>query len=240
VCLPYAGAGASVFRAWPDHVPDEIDVCAVQLPGRQDRLREPPLKRTEAIVAEIALRLAGCFALPTILYGHSFGAVIGFEVARLLEARGSSLATLVVGARRAPPLPARHEPIRGLSEERFLEAIHRRYGIPWSLLRNRELVEIALPPLRADLEALEEYEYVEGRPLDAPLTVLSGTHDTSVPLEDAKAWSAVARAPISLQQVDGGHFFVDSHRPWVIDRVLESFARSERDRPDLTTIPFHA
>ena len=41
-CFPYAGGGASVFRNWLPYAAGEVEICPVQLPGREERLVEVP------------------------------------------------------------------------------------------------------------------------------------------------------------------------------------------------------
>src|SRR5262249_17872079 len=49
-CFPYAGGGASLYRAWPENLPEHIELCAIQLPGRESRLSETPITRLSLLV----------------------------------------------------------------------------------------------------------------------------------------------------------------------------------------------
>jgi medium-chain acyl-[acyl-carrier-protein] hydrolase len=234
VCFPYAGSACTVFHAWPDAFAHDVEVCAVQLPARQDRLRHAPFVRVPAIVREVASAMTELVPKTTVLFGHSFGALLSFELSRALQAAGSPPAALVVGARRAPDLPVAAPPIYSLPESEFLEAIHRFYGTPRAALYNRDLMAVALPSLRADFEAMETHVHVAGEPLDVPITVLRGTQDVTVSAADAAGWSKVTRATTRVHDVDAGHFFIDTHRSWVLDHVRSVLA-SAGGRADATS-----
>jgi medium-chain acyl-[acyl-carrier-protein] hydrolase len=225
VCFPYAGAGSTVFHAWPQGSPENVEIYAAQLPGRQDRLQHAPVTRVRTIVERVAGELSRLPAMSTILYGHSFGGILAYEIARCLQVASAAPAALVIGARRAPHLPPAHTPIHQLPEADFLDAIHLRFGTPLAVLRS-EVMALALRSLRSDFEALETYAHVPGAPLESPVTVLRGRHDTSVSAGDAAAWQEVARGPIALHEIGAGHFFVDTHRAWVLERVFAAPAKS--------------
>jgi surfactin synthase thioesterase subunit len=228
LCAPYAGGAASLFQAWPHGLPSDVEIRAVQLPARQERLREPPLTRISRVVDHVRSALDALSPLPTVLFGHSFGSIVAFELARSLHAAGSPPVSVVVGARRAPHLPRVHADIHHLSDREFSEALHRHYGTPLSVLSDSDLMSLALPSLRADFEVLETYHCAEGAPLTIPFTVLRGRRDVSVPGPDAAAWGHVAET-IVHKEIDAGHFFIDTHRPWVLTCVAEVLAAARRE-----------
>jgi surfactin synthase thioesterase subunit len=222
VCLPYAGAGATVFHGWK--LAPDLEVRAVQLPGRQDRLREPPVASVDQAIDAIASALGELPPLPIAFYGHSFGGVVAFELARRLAALGEPPVALVVGGCAAPHALPRDPPIAQLTGDAFLELVHVRYGTPMAVLCNEDLMSVALPPLRADLAALERYTHRPGSALDVPITVLRGLRDSTAHPDDYVAWQELTTRPVVRAELDAGHLFVDSHRAWVQDRVALALA----------------
>lgn len=217
LCLPYAGGGATVYRDWPRELPEHVEVCVAQLPGRQDRLGEPGLGRVDAIVDALDQALGRLTPLPLAIYGHSYGALLGYALARRLGRRAYPVRHLVAAARRPPQLPTPHR-LHDLPERELLDAIHRHYGTSRALLDDADLMALVLPALRADLEAIETYVHREEPPLDLPITVLAARRDRVTP-DEADGWGTLTRARFETHWIDADHFFVDTHRAWVIERV---------------------
>jgi len=188
----------------------------------------------DAIVDHVAALMAELRPAPTLLFGHSFGALLAHEIARRLEAEGAPPFCLIASARRAPHLPMTHPPLHALSDADFLAAMNRYCGTPWEILRDAELMEFTLPALRADFKALETFTYRMSEPLDVPTLVLRGRRDKTMSVDAALAWSEVVKHDIHVHEVDAGHFFVNTHRPWVLERVkgaLEAAAPALRAGP---------
>jgi medium-chain acyl-[acyl-carrier-protein] hydrolase len=209
-CFPPSGVGASLFRRWYRYLPREIDVFAVQLPGRETRLREAPYVNLSSAAHTLAKIMTQYSDLPFACYGHSMGAILAFEVARELRNLGSpGPSHLFVGACPAPQLPRRQKPIRSLPDGEFLAELSRRYGaIPEEVMESSELAQLFLVPLRADFTMLEEWGFVKKEPLDCPITAFGGLQDQSVTREEIAAWTMQTHSTFSLSMLPGGHLFV--------------------------------
>ena len=216
-----------MFHHWADAFASDIEVRALQLPGRQERLHEGVLTSSMAAVEGIAAALQVLPPAPLVLYGHSYGAILAFELARRLRATPYCPQALVLAARRAPQLARRGRSIAKLPDEEFKEMLYQEYGTPRSVIDNHQLMELALPALRADFHAVESYTYVPDAPLEIPLLALHGTQDTLVRKEEMAAWRDVCSGSFQLEEVKAGHFFIDTHREWVLAKV-DSVLRSVR------------
>lgn len=208
-CFSYAGGGAAHYRAWLDALPQDIELCAVQLPGREGRLREAPLASIDTIVERLLPALRPELDRPFVFFGHSMGAMVAFEMTRALQAMGAEAPRrLLVSGRRAPHLPETEPPMSGLSDDAFVAEIGRRYGgIPAEVLRHRDLLELLLPGLRADITAVETHRFVDAAPLRCPLSVFGGDADSRAPLEQLGAWRMHAAAGMRVKTFPGGHFY---------------------------------
>jgi medium-chain acyl-[acyl-carrier-protein] hydrolase len=164
----------------------------------------------DSLVQQLAAALAPLTRrTPYVLYGHSMGAWIAYELVRELQRLNRPLPEhLVVAGRRAPHLPASRSPLYQLPDAELIEAIDQRYGgIPAALLANAELMQIFLPVLRADFELLDTYTWPGGEPLPVPITALAGTEDTTVTVPEVRGWRDYTTADFRLRMVAGGHFF---------------------------------
>jgi len=224
-CIPYAGGSAQTFRTWAAALPPNIEVCAVELPGRGSRWREQPLTELKTLVAALApALLQACNCRPFACFGHSLGGLISFELARhLRRAYGRTPAHLLISACRAPHLLDSEPPIHALPEPEFLAKIRSFNGTPAAVLENAELMELLLPVLRADFTLIETYTCEAEPPLACPLTVFGGLADPKVDCSVLEAWRVQTRAEFSLQLFPGDHFFLHTAQaellPVVTDRL---------------------
>ncbi|MFZ6030198.1 MAG: thioesterase II family protein [Chloroflexota bacterium] len=209
ICFPYAGGSASVFRQWAQHLPSQIEVCPVQLPGRENRLHQPPVERMEALIAALAPALQPLLTLPYAFFGHSLGALIGFELARHLRRMQLPLPLhLFVSAARAPHLPDPDAPIHHLPDAAFRQELRLLQGTPDEILQHEELFQLLLPCLRADFALFESYRYRPEAPLAIPLTVFGGRQDRKVSLEALAAWREHTQRACVTRLLPGDHFFL--------------------------------
>jgi medium-chain acyl-[acyl-carrier-protein] hydrolase len=232
-CFPYAGGGASIFRSWPEGLPDEIEVCAVQLPGRERRLREPPETRLAPLVDALAHALRPTMHLPFALFGHSMGALIAFDLARRLRQQGGPRPLQVfISARRAAHLPSTDPPIHQLPTAAFLEQLQQRYNaIPPAVLAEKELMDLFLPTLRADFAIHETYVYQADAPLSCPLAAFGGLQDRRVDRDSLEAWGEQTRNRFSLRMFPGDHFFLQSARGQLLQALCEDLTALVRQLP---------
>jgi medium-chain acyl-[acyl-carrier-protein] hydrolase len=218
-CLPFAGGTDATYRAWPDGLPPDIDVCGVCLPGRDARRREPPHARLSTLVPALAEALAGELARPFALFGHSMGACVAFGLARELRRRGARQpALLIVSGRRAPQLPER-DPWHALPTDRLVERLRRLGGTPDAVLREPELMEMFLPVIRADLAVAEAEPHRPEPPLECPLVALGGESDERCRPEELAAWGEQTSSSFTAKLLPGGHFFVTSAASQVLALV---------------------
>ncbi len=180
-CFPYAGAGAAIFRTWSGRLPDHVEVCPVQFPGRGTRLMEKPFTQLLPLVETLAQVLIPLLDKPFAFFGHSLGALVGFELARQIRSQsGVQPVRLFVSAARAPQVPHRDRPTYALPEGEFLEELRRLNGTPGELLENAELMQIMIPILRADFAVSQTYVYAAEPPLACGISSFGGVQDHRV------------------------------------------------------------
>jgi medium-chain acyl-[acyl-carrier-protein] hydrolase len=216
-CFPYAGGGASIFRTWSDGLPMDVEVCPVQFPGRGTRLTETPFTQLSPLVQAVAQALVPLLDKPFAFFGHSLGALVGFELARQLHRQsGVQPVRLFVSADRAPQISRRDRPIHALPEREFLKELRRLNGIPGKVLEEVELMQIMLPVLRADFAVYETYVYSTEPPLNCPISTFGGLQDHRVSRGDLEAWRDQTSASFSLRMFSGDHFFWNTTQPLLL------------------------
>lgn len=215
-CFHYAGGSAQVFRDWHDLLPT-VEVCPVQLPGRGTRIKEGSITRIAPLVEQLARDLSPKLDMPFAFFGHSMGALVGFELARLLRReRGLKPAQLFVSGRRAPQLRDDAPPSHNLPDDEFIELLRAYKGTPEEALRHPELMTLMLPFLRADFELCETYAYQPEAPFDCPLTAFGGLGDGGIRREQLDAWREHTTGSFSLRMFPGEHFFINDNRPLLL------------------------
>jgi medium-chain acyl-[acyl-carrier-protein] hydrolase len=209
-CFPHAGGGPAAFSRWATMLPPEVEFCAIRLPGRETRLRQKPFTHIEPLVGELVDALEPLLDKDFIFYGHSMGSLVAFETARELRRRGLSLPLhFIVSARRAMYLPNPDADLYRMPAAQLLGELHERYGgIPIELLKDRELLNLFIPTLRADVTVLGTYTFVDEAPLDCPISAFGGLKDRAVSRADLEGWATLTSNSFDLQLLDGDHFFV--------------------------------
>lgn len=221
-CFPFAGGGASVFREWSDALGPDIEVCPVQLPGRESRLLEEPHYTMQNLVRSLARDLGSLLERPFAFFGHSMGALVAFELAlQIRRTSGQEPVAFLASGSRGPVLPS-SSAIHDLSDDAFLAALRELDGTPREVLEEPQLMELLLPMMRADFRVNETYVHRRAERLSCPVEVFGGRTDAETTAQELQAWQASSTGPIRMTMFDGGHFFMRVRRPELLAAVRES------------------
>ncbi|MBD2208325.1 thioesterase [Nostoc linckia FACHB-104] len=224
-CFPYAGGSSVIFRSWANYLPSTVEVCAVEIPGRARQIQLPPFSKIEPLVNAIASHIYPYLDKPFAFFGHSMGAWVSFELARLLRKKYGILpVNLFISARRAPHLPESEAAIHSLPEPAFIEELRHLNGTPSAVLDNAELMQLFLPILRADFAVLETYIYSPEAPLECSITAFGGLEDTRVSSDKLQAWQEHTKADFSLHMLPGDHFFIHSAQLLLLEKITKYLA----------------
>lgn len=229
-CLPYAGGGSSIFRKWRQALPPNVEVCTLQLPGREGRLHEKPFQRLLPLAEAVAEAMLPHLNNPFAIFGHSMGAKIGFEVARYLRKKYElEPVHLFVSGAQAPQLPPTDPPTYNLPQPEFLEELASLNGTPKEVLEHPELLELLIPLLRADFEVVQTYEYLPGPVLTCPITAYGGLQD-EIERDQLEGWGEHTVSSFKLRMLPGDHFFLKSSENLLLRSLAsELYAHTRRN-----------
>lgn len=221
-CFPYVGGGARIFQTWADSLPAEIEVCPIELPGHGTRLIEPPYTNLNILLEATLEALHSWLDRPFALFGHSMGALVSFEFARLLRRDGHlEPSHLIVSGHRAPQIPDPELQIHTLPESEFREKLRRLNGTHPTVLNSSEMMELLMPTLRADFAICETYTYTPEPPLSCPITAMGGTQDPATKRGRLQSWREQTTASFTKLVFPGNHFFIHAAEA----QVLRSLSR---------------
>jgi surfactin synthase thioesterase subunit/acyl carrier protein len=232
-CLPYGGGGGSIYRQWQNDLPEEIEVCPIQLPGREDRFDEKPIGNMDQLIENLVENLQPEFNIPFAFFGHSFGSLIAFELTRALRRRGLPMPMhLFVSAFPDPRVPTKSldnllkqlnaininmfdmntTNIAKLTDEqlRLLANIFNENGITeyGEHIMDKDIIKVLLPIFTGDMSLVKSHQYHDEAPLDLPITVFMGKRDTWVALEDHLNWIDHTKQKCVFHVYDSGHLFI--------------------------------
>lgn len=212
VCFPHAGGAASSWTAVADAfatLRPDASVVSVQYPGRENRLFEAALDDIDALADGVVGALEPHLAGTLVFVGHSMGAVVAFETARRLEQGPGTGPRLLVAS--ASPAPGSLRGDGGLhlgDDDALLAGIAAFGGIDAELCADRELMELLLPAMRADLWAIETYRARPGATVACPIVAFAGDTDPTVTVTGVRAWSAHTTGGFALRVLAGTHFYL--------------------------------
>jgi len=210
-CFPYAGGGAAPYRPWADVLPRNVEVCPIQLPGREMRIKQAAFSNVFALVDALVPNIVPLLDKPFALFGHSMGALVAFELARRLMRDHNPLPErLFVSARVAPSVLLKSPPIHNLPDDELIREIVQLNGTDKDVVGQTELMKLVLPTLRADLALHEEYRYAEGPLLECPIVAFGGLQDFKVSAEDLDAWRNHTSGAFTKRMLAGDHFFISA------------------------------
>lgn len=219
-CFHFAGGSASAYRSWSKDIASNIDLIAIQLPGRENRFGEPLIDKIEVIVENLYDHFLDFHDKPYIFFGHSLGALIAFEFANKLQERGHlGLKHLIVSGSRAPHVPLDRRPIYNLPDVELFAEIQKYNGIPQELRNEKELLmEIMLPIIRADFTISDLYQCNPTLKLLVPITAFGGNEDYTFAFASLLKWS-VHTDIFRHIHFSGDHFFINSSYQEVITQI---------------------
>ncbi|MEV7542861.1 alpha/beta fold hydrolase [Streptomyces sp. NPDC089915] len=220
VVLPHAGGNASYYFPLSRDLAAHAEVLTVQYPGRQERLREPSPDTIAGLADGVERALEPWRGRPLVLFGHSMGAVLAYELTRRLEASGEGPRGLILSGRRSPLVPRRDD-LHTLDDDALLAHVQALSGTDAGLLADPELRALILPALRSDYRAVGTYRHEPGPPLRTPVSVFCGESDPRASVAEAMGWRELTGAAFTFRGFPGGHFYLAERHEAVVGAITQ-------------------
>jgi surfactin synthase thioesterase subunit len=217
-CFPHAGGSAVFYRSWSGRISRDIELTAIQYPGRADRMTEDVIDDCPTLVRLVTAALLPRCDRPVALFGHSMGAIIAYEVARSLQEQGTAPVHLFVSGCRAADLPGARR-YSDLDDDGLVETLTWMGGTDAELLADPEMRALVLPYVRGDLQLLDAYEHKPAPVLSVPVTSIAGANDEVEPPASAARWAGLTSGTFTRRVLPGDHFYLVPRRDDVIAEI---------------------
>jgi medium-chain acyl-[acyl-carrier-protein] hydrolase len=219
--FPYAGAGPTAFNQWTSGFAGSVEIYIAHYPGRGSRHQEAPIKEIRTLAGRFSQAVQPLSDKPFAFFGHSLGGLVAFELTRLLHQENlPAPRMLFVSACGAPQLPDPNPPIHNYPDREFTKSLQDLNGFPSELLHQPEVMQLLLPILRVDFEAVESYQYQPDiSALHLPVVALAGLDDPRVSRDRIEGWASQTDAGFRSHYFPGDHFFIHAGREAVIATI---------------------
>lgn len=232
ICIPYAGGSATVYARWRKRLDESIKLIPIELRGRGARINEPFYEDLHEAVEDV-YQLIHEFIQdesPYILFGHSMGCAIVYELShRIMQEGGSAPVHLFLSGRSAPQVKRENKERHKWADQTLIEDILKLGGTRKEIFENPELCSLFLPIIRADYKIIETYNYSERQPADVAITVLTGSDDETI-IGDVSDWKYCTSNSFDLATFQGGHFFIHECEDEVIQTINSKIVDINRAR----------
>ena len=211
ICLGFCGGGTGPYLNWTELMPPGTELAAVCYPGREGRFTEDFARDWDELAEDAVAAVESAVDRPYVLFGHSMGGWMAFDVAsRIGERGGPAPAARVVSSANAPNRGLTPQDMFPAQQDSDRELMHwmRTFGlVPQHVLEEPELLEMAVQLMRADIAIRDSFYYREGATVTVPLQVLTGKDDQVIDPDTAEQWRKLAAGQFRHDELPGGHFY---------------------------------
>ncbi|MGV9878657.1 thioesterase II family protein [Streptomyces sp. NPDC003006] len=209
VCLPHAGGTAGSYHAWARDLPADVELVAVQYPGRQERFGEPCVTDMGTLADHVTRVLLPLTDRPLALFGHSMGASVAYEVTlRLIARHQVRPQALFVSGQASPLYRGEDKDLHLRDDEGLLAGLRALGGVEEDVYADPDLRQLVIPSLRADMRLIENYRRTQPQRVDIPVTAYAGDADPEVSAADIGTWRDLTTAEFAARTLPGGHFYL--------------------------------
>jgi surfactin synthase thioesterase subunit len=215
-CFPYSGCGASMFRDWPHRI-GPVEVLPLQLPGRENRIREPHFETYERLAVDLVGELGPYLDRPYGVFGHCGGALPAFETVLRIEESGLRVPARCFVSSQVAPQDGPYGRFLGLGADQLRAELVGLLAALGSRNPPDEMVDLFLEVLEADLEANRRYHKAVVARLSCPVTAIGWDEDVEVPPALMHGWAAWSKVD---KKILAGHHYSFLQAPEPLQKLL--------------------
>jgi external thioesterase TEII len=220
-CIPFSGGNAYSYSGFKKYLPDNIELCNLELPGRGKRISEPLLHSIDAMTEDLFQQIKNKIDGRYVIYGHSLGALLGITLCRYISLEGMDLPFMIFLSGQTAPSLINPDDTYSMPDNQFINKLREMEGTPEELLTDKSFLQFFLPVVRADFQSISDYHYTSKNiPLNVPMTIMLGSEE-NISDEDAAVWQLETDNTISIHRFEGGHFFIFSHTENICNLIAE-------------------
>ena len=225
LCFPYAGGSESIYSKWIDHIKGDIEIIAICLPGRARRFTDPPHCSVVELVNELFPDVEAILKKPYVIFGHSMGSKIGYELLKKIVANNLTLPKkFIASACVAPSVNEQDKSLWKMPDQEFLEAVVSMNGIPEEVASNVKFMSFLTPMLKNDFKMSCSYFDQCSPKLEVEAHVVYGTFDR-LPEDHVSQWCMHFCGRTYFYPIEGDHFYIENQRELffkVINSILKT------------------
>ncbi|MGC0371665.1 MAG: hypothetical protein DGJ47_000364 [Rickettsiaceae bacterium] len=219
-CLHHAGGNAEFFLPWKQHLPQHIQLCPIQLPGRSflsHTQLEPNFNNISTFIAQTISKYSKDSNF--ILFGHSMGAMLAFHVSALLTKKPL---LLCLSGLEAPLFWNIEAFSQRACKEDLLEWMIQNY---YPDLSNTNEFAEALNPfvkiLKNDLLLCASHQFSEVKKFEGKALIFNAQDDELIDHSKIAEWINFCPHVNLINFQNGGHFFLRVYTHEIIRYISE-------------------
>ncbi|WP_420592091.1 thioesterase II family protein [Bacterioplanoides sp.] len=235
-CFPFAGGASNIYRTWEGNLPKDVRVVALDLPGRGRYFGKPLLSTMDEVVNHFICEVKSQSGDGiNVFFGHSMGAIVAYEVAKKLQSTDDFyIDSMIVSGHHSPFVVRNNKGFHKMTDKALIAELRRLGGTPEAVLKDRDLLELFLPNIRADFKVLENYLCDEKVTLDIPLFVCRGEQDPEMSKDQMKGWEDVTSANVSYREFSGDHFYLTKQDEQLFDWIYKCLSLGRQPDVELS------
>ena len=222
-CFPYAGGSSLAFRDIAKRLSSIADVVVLDYPGHGTRFGEKFADNMEELAKESArqifIDMQQNACQKCIFLGHSMGALVAYETAKMIEDVIMIDKLILCGS--LPPDMER-EDYSSYDRDAAFDKFFMMGWIPDEVRDEPELYDIFSEIIYSDIKVLSTIDVEkENNLIHIPLSIYYGEDDRDCDRLNMKGWMKKTNKKCNIHSMTGDHFFLFEYPKMFCKQIIE-------------------